>query len=198
MLSGFIRYSDGGLRALGIDPINEQNADVFILVGELENQGVVASEFIRDRIEFGSVDRFLTRLRVPVENHTALQVKILDVKEDTAAPCLAPSQQNRISIFDLLEVDQARRLDPACISALVKHLANPNLSGVIMLIEGMDGEASEAAGDFLMSEDQPASRKKALHAEKLPYFEVLLKVSSVPGTPLTASVEAYRTYPALR
>lgn len=80
---------------------------------------------------------------------------------------------------------------------VVSYLPNPDHDGQVMLIEGTDAEASEAAGDFLMSDDQLSSFKKLLHVEKFPYFEVLLKVSSVPGTPLTASVEAYRTYPAL-
>lgn len=80
---------------------------------------------------------------------------------------------------------------------VVSYLPNPDHSGVVMLIEGTDAEATEAAGDFLMSDDQLSGFKKLLHVQKFPYFEVLLKVSSVPGTPLTASVEAYRTYPAL-
>jgi hypothetical protein len=80
---------------------------------------------------------------------------------------------------------------------VVSYLPNPDRSGVVMLIEGTDAEATEAAGDFLLSDDQLSSFKKLLHAQKFPYFEVLLKVSSVPGTPLTASIEAYRTYPAL-
>jgi hypothetical protein len=80
---------------------------------------------------------------------------------------------------------------------VVSYLPNPDHSGVVMLIEGTDAEATEAAGDFLMSEEQLSSFKRLLHVEKFPYFEVLLKVSSVPGTPLTASVEAYRTYPSL-
>lgn len=80
---------------------------------------------------------------------------------------------------------------------VVSYLPNPDHSGVVMLIEGTDAEATEAAGDFLMSDDQLSNFKKLMHVEKFPYFEVLLKVSSVPGTPLTASVEAYRTYPAL-
>jgi hypothetical protein len=80
---------------------------------------------------------------------------------------------------------------------VVSYLPNPDHSGVVMLIEGTDAEATEAAGDFLMSDDQLSSFKKLLHVQKFPYFEVLLKVSSVPGTPLTASIEAYRTYPAL-
>lgn len=80
---------------------------------------------------------------------------------------------------------------------VVSYLPNPDHDGVVMLIEGTDAEASEAAGDFLLSDDQLSSFKKLIHVEKIPYFEVLLKVSSVPGTPLTASVEAYRAYPAL-
>lgn len=80
---------------------------------------------------------------------------------------------------------------------VVSYLPNPNHSGIVMLIEGTDAEATEAAGDFLMSDDQLSSFKKLLHVERFPYFEALLRVSSVPGTPLTASVEAYRIYPAL-
>jgi hypothetical protein len=81
---------------------------------------------------------------------------------------------------------------------VVSYLPNPDHNGVVMLIEGTDAEATEAAGDFLLSEEQLSSFARVLHVAKFPYFEVLLKVSSVPGTPLTASVEAYRTYPALR
>lgn len=81
---------------------------------------------------------------------------------------------------------------------VISYLPNPDHSGVIMLIEGTDAEASEAAGDFLMSDDQLFRFKKLLQVARLPYFEVLLKVSSVPSTPLTASVEAYRTYPTMQ
>lgn len=80
---------------------------------------------------------------------------------------------------------------------VVSYLPNPDHNGVVMLIEGTDAEATEAAGDFLMSDEQLSSFKKLLRVDKFPYFEVLLKVSSVPGTPLTASVEAFRTYPDL-
>jgi hypothetical protein len=80
---------------------------------------------------------------------------------------------------------------------VVSYLPNPDHDGVVMLIEGTDAEATEAAGDFLLSDDQLSSFKRLMHVNSFPYFEVLLKVSSVPGTPLTASVEAYRTYPAL-
>lgn len=81
---------------------------------------------------------------------------------------------------------------------VVAYLPNPGHSGNVLLIEGTGAEATEAAGNFLLSENQLSSFKKTLHADKFPYFEVLLKVSSVQGTPLTSTVEAYRAYPNLR
>jgi len=80
---------------------------------------------------------------------------------------------------------------------VVSYLPNPDHTGVVLLIEGTDAEATEAAGDFLLSDDQLSAFRKLLHGDKFPYFEVLLKVSSVPGTPLTATVAAYRSYPSL-
>jgi len=80
---------------------------------------------------------------------------------------------------------------------VVSYKPNPDHNGVVLLIEGTDAEATEAAGDFLLSEDQLSAFRKILHGDRFPYFEVLLKVSSVPGTPLTATVAAYRAYPNL-
>jgi hypothetical protein len=36
-----------------------------------------------------------------------------------------------------------------------------------------------------------------LHVTTLPYFELLLKTSWVKGTPISTTIEAYRTYPNL-
>jgi hypothetical protein len=74
-------------------------------------------------------------------------------------------------------------------------LPNPDHRGVVVPIEGTNAEVTEAAGDFLLSEEQLSSFKKTLHSSTLPYLEVLLRVPSVPGTPLTATVEAWRAYP---
>jgi hypothetical protein len=68
---------------------------------------------------------------------------------------------------------------------------------VVVLLEGTDAVSSEAAGDFLLSENQLSDFRKMLHVTRFPYFEVLLKISEVRGTPLTAKIEAYRTYPSL-
>ncbi|MGA1983937.1 MAG: hypothetical protein ABSG84_15905 [Acidobacteriaceae bacterium] len=76
----------------------------------------------------------------------------------------------------------------------VAYLANPDHNGSVLLLEGTGSEATEAAGDFLLSEDQLSNFEKMLHTAKLPYFEVLLKTSQVRGTPLSTSLVAYRVY----
>jgi hypothetical protein len=80
---------------------------------------------------------------------------------------------------------------------VVAYLPNSEYNGVVMLMEGTGAEATEAGGDFLLSEDRLSNFKKTLHVKNLPYFEVLLRVSSVRGTPLAATIEAYRPYPNL-
>jgi len=78
----------------------------------------------------------------------------------------------------------------------VAYLPNPDHNGSVLLLEGTGSEATEAAGDFLLSEEQLSSFQKTLHVKKFPYFEVLLKTSQVKGTPLSTTLVAYRTYPA--
>jgi hypothetical protein len=78
---------------------------------------------------------------------------------------------------------------------LVAYLPNPDRGTKALLIEGTSSEATEAGGDFLLSEDEFSGFEKALHANGLPYFEVLLETAQVRGTPITASVVAYRIYP---
>ena len=80
---------------------------------------------------------------------------------------------------------------------VVAYLPNPGHDGHVLLLEGTSSEATEAAGDFLMSPEQFSAFRKMLKTPKLPYFEVLLKTSQVRGTPLAATIEAYRTYPNL-
>lgn len=78
---------------------------------------------------------------------------------------------------------------------VVAYLSNPDHNTRALLIEGSSSEATEAGGDFLLSEDKLASFEKRLNTNKLPYFEVLLKTSEVRGTPITETIEAYRIYP---
>lgn len=78
---------------------------------------------------------------------------------------------------------------------VVAFLPNQEGTGNVLLIEGTSSEATQAAGDFLLSQEQLTDLQNRLHLNKLPYFEVLLKTSQVKGTPLTATIEAVRTYP---
>jgi len=81
---------------------------------------------------------------------------------------------------------------------VVAYLPNLDHNGKVLLMEGTGSEPVETAGDFLLSEDQLSNFQKMLHVTKLPYFELLLKVSVVRGTPLTATIVTYRAYPNLR
>jgi len=80
----------------------------------------------------------------------------------------------------------------------IAYLPNTSQNGKVLLIEGTSSEATEAGGDFLLSEDALSNFQRMLHAAKLPYFEVLLKTSQVRNTPITATIVAYRIYPNLR
>jgi hypothetical protein len=82
--------------------------------------------------------------------------------------------------------------------SVVAYLPNPDQDGKVLIIAGTGSEATEAAGEFLTSEEQLSRFQKMLHADKLPYFEALLKTTHISGTPLNAKIEAYRVYPAPR
>jgi hypothetical protein len=79
----------------------------------------------------------------------------------------------------------------------IAYLPNPSQNGKVLIIQGTSSEAAEAGGDFLMSEEKLSSFRTLLHVSELPYFELLLKTSQVTRTPLTTTIETYRTYPDL-
>lgn len=80
---------------------------------------------------------------------------------------------------------------------VVAYLPLPNHQGKVILLDGTGAESVEAEGEFLLAENQLSNFQKQLHVDKLPYFEVLLKMSTVRGTPLDSTIVAYRTYPNL-
>jgi len=82
--------------------------------------------------------------------------------------------------------------------SVAAYLPNPDHNGKVLIIEGTTSESTEAAGDFLLSEDQLSNFKRMLHVDSLPYFNVLLKTSLVRGTPISANIIAYRAYPNLQ
>jgi hypothetical protein len=80
--------------------------------------------------------------------------------------------------------------------SIAAYLPNPDQNGKVLIVAGTSSEATEAAGEFLTSEEQLARFQKTLHVTKLPYFEVLLKTTHLSGTPIDATIVAYRTYPS--
>jgi hypothetical protein len=80
--------------------------------------------------------------------------------------------------------------------SVVAYLPN-EAGGKVLIVAGTGSEATEGAGEFLTSEDQLAAFQRLLHVTQLPYFEVLLKTTHLNGTPMNATVIAYRTYPGL-
>lgn len=82
--------------------------------------------------------------------------------------------------------------------AVVAYLPNPSQSGKVVLLAGTDSDATGAAAAFLTSEDQMARLRNTFHADRFPWFEVLLKTSRLSGTFFDAEPVAFRTYPNLR
>ena len=80
---------------------------------------------------------------------------------------------------------------------VVAYLPKPDGTGKMLIVQGTTSEATEAGGDFLLSEDQLSDFRERLQTATFPYFEVLLKISHVTGTPISNTIEAYRTYPNL-
>jgi hypothetical protein len=81
---------------------------------------------------------------------------------------------------------------------VIAYLPLPDHQGRVLILDGAGAESVEADGDFLLSETRLSNFQKLLHVNKLPYFEVLLKIDLVRGTPLDSTILAYRTYPNLR
>lgn len=82
--------------------------------------------------------------------------------------------------------------------SVVAYFPNPSRTGSTIIIAGTDSDASNAAAEFLTSEDQLQKFRNTLHVDRFPYFEVLLKTSQVSGTSFSSEVIAYRTYPGLQ
>lgn len=73
----------------------------------------------------------------------------------------------------------------------------PNLghNGSVLLLSGVSMEATEAAGEYFMSDDFPRMLAKvfgAPSAQRLPSFEILLKTAVLAGAPHKVDVVAWR------
>ncbi|HUA99945.1 MAG TPA: hypothetical protein VMA34_16550 [Terracidiphilus sp.] len=79
--------------------------------------------------------------------------------------------------------------------SIIDYIPNDDRSADVLIVAGTTSEATEAAGDFLTSEDSLQRFEDRLRIHTLPYFELLLKTTKLVGTPLDAEVIAYRTFP---
>ena len=82
--------------------------------------------------------------------------------------------------------------------SVVAYLPNPSRTGSVVVLAGTSSDATNAAAEFLTTEEQMDKFRKLLHVQTFPYFEVLLSTSQLSGTSFHAEVVAYRTYPNLR
>ena len=82
--------------------------------------------------------------------------------------------------------------------SVIAYLPNPSHTGTAVILAGTDSDATDAAAEFLASEEQLEKFQDTLHVKNFPYFEILLKTSRLSGTSLNAELIAYRTYPGLR
>ena len=78
--------------------------------------------------------------------------------------------------------------------SVIAFVPNPSHTANALLIEGTNSEATNAAGDFVTSEQSMQNFRSKLPGTRFTYFELLLRTSRVAGTPLQAEIVAYRTY----
>jgi hypothetical protein len=81
--------------------------------------------------------------------------------------------------------------------SVVAYFPTPSGNGNAIILAGTDSDATDAAAEFLMSEEQMEHFRGLLHAKTFPYFEILLKTSRLSGTSFNSEILAYRTYPSL-
>ena len=81
--------------------------------------------------------------------------------------------------------------------SVIAYLPNPSRTRSAIIIAGTDSDATNAAAEFVTSEEQLQRLRSTLHTDRIPYFEALLRTSQLTGTSFNAEIVAYRTYPGL-
>lgn len=80
--------------------------------------------------------------------------------------------------------------------SVIDYIPNENHSADVLIIAGTNSEATEAAGNFVTTEESLRRFREKLNVRTLPYFELLLKTTRLGGTPLSAEIVAYRISPS--
>jgi hypothetical protein len=82
--------------------------------------------------------------------------------------------------------------------AVVAFLPNLTGSGSVLLVAGTTGEGTQAAGEFIADEKQASRTLRGMGIDPAGpprYFEILLKVQAVAGSPSRSAVLARRIVP---
>ena len=97
---------DGGFRALRVDAVDEQHAVLAALVGEHEDEGVIAAQGAGDGVELGAINRLLSLQRLVVGDDAVVKLEAVLVEEDAAAPGLIAAEQDGVALLDGFIVDE--------------------------------------------------------------------------------------------
>lgn len=148
--------------------IRDFHSGNFVLIGS--SHGVPWVELFEPNLNFqferiGSGQRFGIRNKKPLDG----EATIYEGTQPSSAP-----QQSFATI------------------SMVPNLGN---NGIVLMLTGITMEATEAAGEFAISDEFPKVLAKvfgASSAEKLPYFQIFLKATSMAGAPHKVDVVAWR------
>ena len=85
--------------------------------------------------------------------------------------------------------------DPNHSYSVVSFLPNLSDQRYVLIISGVDSQATRAAGDFITSPDGLAQIRQRMPTGHFPYFELVLSSSRLVGTTLHTEIVASRVHP---
>jgi hypothetical protein len=78
--------------------------------------------------------------------------------------------------------------------SVIAYLPNPSHTSNTLIIEGTNSQATDAAGEFVTSEESMESFRNRIATRRFTYFEILLKTTRLNNTPFKAEIITYRVY----
>ena len=94
------------------------------------------------------------------------------------------------------QAEYAASLDPAPSSGycIIAYLPNPSRTTNSLIIEGTTSQATDAAGEFITSNEALTDFLKKFPDGRFSYFEILLKTTQLNGTPFKAEIITYHLH----
>ena len=78
--------------------------------------------------------------------------------------------------------------------SIIAYLPNPSHTTNSLIIEGTTSQATDAAGEFITSDESLSNFLKKFQGGRFSYFEILLKTTQLNGTPFKAEIITYRIH----